>query len=204
MSKRHSSAARLWSGALLLAALLSVPRSASAEEMLAKYDFEGVPAFLPNWGAGYQGQYKPATGWKEPFVVGLDKGDPHSGDACLRIEIQAGAGTIRVHSPGITAPPEAAGTTVQVHAFVRAEGLAPDSAAVGLLEHDAQGKSIGYVGGKEKLVNLEPSQSWQEVSFEGAMNSQTKSVTFMITIQAQTAPAVLWLDDLSLEWKPGT
>lgn len=190
--------------ALSAVAGLIFAAGASAQDLVKEYTFDDVPAYLPDWGAGYKGTYKPAASFKEGFKVSLDKMNPHSGTGGLQVEIQPGTeGEIRVHSPNMPVVPGESGTPVQIRAYVRMEGAEPGTIGLGILEKSEAGKSLGYVGGKEKLVALdEASKEWQEVILQGKLNSATRSIILMLTIDPQSSPAFVWLDDVSVELLP--
>lgn len=189
---------------LVAVAGLIFAAGASAQDLVKEYTFDDVPAYLPDWGAGYKGTYKPAASFKEGFKVTLDKMNPHSGTGCLQVEIEPGTeGEIRVHSPNMPVVPGESGTPVQVRAYVRTEGTEPGTIGLGILEKSEASKTLGYVGGKEKLVPLEePTKEWQEVTLQGKLNSATRSIILMVTIDPQPSPAFLWIDDISVELLP--
>jgi hypothetical protein len=171
--------------------------AAPAPVILDEEGFEGVPAYIPDWGAGYQSVYKPATGWKEPFRVTLDKEDPHSGLACMRIAFAApGEGLIRVHSSGIAVPEALRGQRVRVEAYVRGQDLKPGSVGLGILQKDAAGKTLGYVGLEPKLAPIVAGEDWVKITAEGRLNAQAASLILMFTAEADTAPGTLWVDDI--------
>ncbi|MDP0495090.1 MAG: hypothetical protein Q7Q73_02675 [Verrucomicrobiota bacterium JB024] len=183
--------------AALTAATVNAAALAPAPIILDEDGFEGVPAYIPDWGAGYQGVYKPATGWKEPFRVTLDKEDPHSGLACMRIAFAApGEGLIRVHSSGIAVPENLRGQRVRVEAYVRGQDLKPGSVGLGVLQKDAAGKTLGYVGLEPKLAPVAAGEDWIKITAEGLLNAQAASLILMFTAEADTAPGILWVDDI--------
>ncbi|MBC2595323.1 hypothetical protein H5P28_13730 [Ruficoccus amylovorans] len=185
------------SALLLLAANVASAQMPPAPVILTEDGFEGVPAYIPDWGAGYQGVYKPATGWKEPFTVKLDREDPHSGLACMRVEFNgAGEDLIRIHSKGIPVPEALRGKNIRVEAYVRSEGIASGSIGLGILQKDAGGKTLGYLGLNEKLAPVAAGNEWQKITAQGKLNSNAASLILMLTADATTGPGQLWVDDV--------
>jgi hypothetical protein len=176
---------------------------AKAQEILKEYLFEGDLHSLANWGAGFKGDYKSALSWKVPFHVSLNA-ESHSGGGSLRIEIQPdSAGLVRVYSPGITIPPSSEGITIQMRAFIRTEGLTPGSVGLGILEKTSEGKALGYIGGKERAFTIDDNiADWQEITLQGKLHSETGNAIFMMTIDPQSSPALILLDDLVVEIFP--
>lgn len=175
-----------------------------AQEVLQEYLFEGGPNYLANWGGGYKGTYKSVLSWKEPFVASLDNMESHGSGGSLRIELPEGSdGLVRVHSPGIPIPPGNEGVEIKIRAYVRTEGIAPGSVGFGILEKTTDGKSIGFVGGKERQMVLEDNAAeWQEITVAGKLNSNTNSVIFMVGIDAQPATSFLLISNLVVEIYP--
>lgn len=203
-------------GVLLSFALLG-PAGARAETgknipvLLAKFNFEDTPAFIPNWGAGYKSTYKPATGWKAPFVVKLDADDPHSGAKSLRfdllqnqLETESAAGERLVHSPQIEIPAfaSAAPGKLVLHCSVRTRGVVEGGVGIRILERNEKHVSLGLLSNQESLVEIPETAVWREFKAEGPLRKGTRSVAFMVVMYArQQAPATVWLDDISLEYQ---
>jgi hypothetical protein len=183
---------------------LVLSQSAKAQEVLKEYLFEGGPNYLANWGAGFKGAYKAAPAFKEPFTVSLDNMESRESGGSLRVEIQQDSGgLIRVHSPGIAVPPGNEGVKIQIRAFVKTEGLAPGSVGFGILEKTTDGKPVGYIGGKERLLVLEENYAdWHEVTIEGKLNGTTTNAIFMMTIEAQPTAGSLLLSNMVVEIFP--
>lgn len=188
--------------ALVLATTGSL-RAADAPTLLAEYDFEKIPAHVPNWGAGLGSTYKPATGWKTPFKVSLDQENPHSGDNSLRFELLEPSDKEKiVHSPAIKVEPADGERKVRVRLFVRAAGFGENGAGIRILERDDTGASIRLLGGEKTLIPVPDSTDWVELDAEGVLHSRTASISFMVVAYAVEAPATLWIDDVSLEMAP--
>lgn len=181
----------------------SVPSALAAApvpELLAKYDFEKIPAWVPDWGAGHGSTYKPATGWKTPFKVSLDSENPHFGANALRIElIESSEKEKIVHGPGIKIAPGSGERKLDLMLYVRASGLAGKGAGIRVLERDEKGASIRLLGNKNSLLPIENSAEWVELHAEGVLHSRTASITFMIVAYQSEVPATIWVDDISLE-----
>ena len=189
---------------LTTASFLIWSQSAKAQEVLKEYLFEGGPNYLANWGAGFKGAYKAAPAFKEPFVVSLDNMESHESGGSLRVEIQQDSGgLIRVHSPGIPVPPGNEGVKIQVRAYIKSDGLAPGSIGFGILEKTTDGKPVGYIGGKERLLVLEENYAeWHEVVVEGKLNAATTNAIFMMTIEAQPSAGSILLSNMVVEIFP--
>lgn len=194
------------SRAALVLACISASGSLRAVDdptLLAEYDFEKIPAHVPNWGAGLGSTYKPATGWKTPFKVSLDQDNPHSGDNSLRIEILEPSDKEKiVHSPAIKIEPADGERKVRVRLFVRSTGFGEKGAGIRILERDETGASIRLLGGGKTLIPVPDSPDWVELDAEGVLHSRTASISFMVVAYTQEAPATLWIDDVSLELVP--
>lgn len=201
--------------AVILLAAPALPLAAQpapAPMLLAKFNFEEIPAHVPNWGAGDNGKYKPATGWKEPFVVKLDSADPHSGEHALRFELlqnrpegATGNGERILHSPSIQVPALAAdgASRLAVRFSVRTRGVFEGAVGVRVLERSEKQTSLGLLGDKDSLVEIPETAAWREISASGKLRSGTRTVTFMIVMYGrQQAPATVWIDDISLEFLP--
>lgn len=190
----------------------ATPAPAAAPILLAKFNFEDIPAHVPNWGAGNNGKYKPATGWKEPFVVKLDPVDPHSGASSLRFELlqnrdpgATGNGERIVHSPAIQVPALVAdgASRVAIHFAVRTRGVFEGAVGVRILERSEKQTSLGLVADKDMLIELPRSEAWVRLDAEGKLRSGTRTITFMVVMDGrQQAPATVWIDDISLEFIP--
>ena len=191
---------------LLALIVMGLPARAENPELLAKYDFEEIPAWIPNWGAGFQNSYKPATGWKSPFKVSLCPENPHSGDNALRIDLLESAdGEKLVHSPAITipAPPEGAlPRKVTIRAFVRTADLEEGGAGIRVLERGENGASLRLLETQKSLIPIPESPEWTELTAEGTLHTQTRSITFMVVVYQPIAPATVWIDDVSVEIQP--
>jgi len=195
--------------AILFSLVLATPTPASENPvLLAKYDFENLPAWVPNWGAGFQNSYKPATGWKTPFKVSLCPENPHSGDHALRIDLlELADGEKIVHSPSIQIDPPAEGSLgrkVAIRLFVRTSDLEEGQAGIRILERDEKGASIGLLQGEKSILPLSDSPEWVELNAEGVLHSATRSISFMVVLYQATAPVTVWIDDVSIELEPGT
>lgn len=179
---------------------------AAPAELLVQYDFEGIPTFIPNWGAGYSGQYKGATGWHSPFKVSLDKEDPHSGDNALRFELlEVPAGEIIVHSPAIALPELAegesrAGSKIIIHAYVRTKGVTDGEVGLRVLEKNKDGKSLGLLMNEKSIVSISESSEWTELTVEGDLRSGAHTIIFMLVANVSQSPVIVWLDDISIEF----
>lgn len=187
------------------AALLAAsPSAQAAPELLAKYNFEGVPSWVPDWGAGHGSTYKPATGWKTPFKVALETANPHAGGNALRFELLESSEKEKLlHGPAIKIAPPASDDfndrKVVVRLFVRSSGLTGKGAGIRVLERDAQGASIRLLGGKNSLLTVPDSGEWMEIEAEGVLHSRTASITFMVVAYQSEVPAAIWIDDVSVE-----
>lgn len=165
--------------------------------VIVEYNFEGIPAYIPNWGAGYKGSYRPATGWKEPFKVTLDRENPHSGLACMSILLEPQIEeVVRVHSPGIPVPEALRGKNVQVEFYTRVEGLAEGAVGFGILQKDAEGATIGYVDHNPALAAIAVGEGWAKVVANGRLNSRATTIILMFTAEAAMPGGQLWVDDI--------
>lgn len=171
--------------------------AAAANPILVEYGFEGIAAYIPNWGAGYGSTYKPATGWKEPFVVSLDREDPHSGQAAMSVRFSAGnEQTIRVHSPAIKVPEPLRGKDITVECYVKGEGIDPAKIGLGVMQKDAEGKTIGYVGNQPTLVAVTAGSDWSKISLKGRLNTRAASILLMFTAVEGQPESRLFVDDI--------
>lgn len=190
-----------------LAAVAQTPAAGPAPQLLAKYNFEGIPAYLPDWGAGLGSTYKPATGWKTPFKVSLDADNPHAGVNALRLELlEASPKEKIVHGPAIKIAPPAddrpGDRKVTIRLYARATGLAEKGAGIRVLERDEKNASIRLLANEKTLAVIPNSPTWVELNAEGVLHSRTRSITFMIVSYQEQAPATLWIDDVSVELEP--
>ena len=180
--------------------------------LLAKFTFEDTPAWVPNWGAANNGSYKPATGFKKPFVVKLDPQDPHSGENALRFELlesrapdEKGSGERLVHSPQIEVPPFTGTEPAKlvVRFAVRTRGIYEGGLGIRVLERNEQQKSLGLLGGKDSILEILDTPSWKELEVSAKLRTGTRSIAFMVVMYGhQQAPATVWIDDISLEYLP--
>ncbi|MDR1282135.1 MAG: hypothetical protein LBK99_15140 [Opitutaceae bacterium] len=186
--------------------------AAEPPQLLAKYTFENIPAYIPDWGAGHGSTYKPATGWKTPFTVKLDIIDPHSGvnAMCIRLLDTTGGEKI-VHTPSIKIPSppatDAPAETVapgklHIRLYARAEGVIENGVGIRVLERDEKGASLRLLENKKTLVPVAETATWQELAAEGTLHSRTRSVSLMLVINKEQTPATIWLDDISIEYQP--
>ncbi len=199
--------ARLLAPVAALALTAASATAADAPELLAKYNFEDIPAYVPNWGAGLGSTYKPATGWKTPFKVSLDADNPHSGANSLRIEFNESSAKEKiVHGPSIKVEPPAADRPgdrkVTVRLFARATGLAGKGAGIRVLERDEKNASIRLLANEQSLITVPNSPTWIELNAEGTLHSRTRSITFMVVTYQEEVPATIWIDDVSVELEP--
>lgn len=199
--------ARLAAPLAALVLTASVATAADAPELLAKYNFEDIPVYVPNWGAGHGSTYKPATGWKTPFRVSLDADNPHSGVNSLRIELNEASTKERiVHSPSIKVEPPAADRPgdrkVTVRLYARATGLTEKGVGIRVLERDEKNASIRLLANEKSLITVPNSPTWIELNAEGTLHSRTRSITFMLVTYQEETPATIWIDDISLELEP--
>jgi len=196
-----SSVRRVVPAALVFAALtVDSIRAADAPQLLAKYDFEDIPAYIPNWGAALGSTYKSATDWKTPFVVSLDQDNPHAGANALRLELLEPSEKEKiVHSPTITVEPSEGERHVRVRLFVRASGFSETGAGIRILERDDKGASIRLLSDKNTLIPVPDSADWVEIEAEGRLHPRTASIMFMVVGYQTETPANLWIDDVSVE-----
>ncbi len=205
-----TSALHLLSRLLLPATFaLCVAASAHAQAnpapgLLAKYNFEDIPAWVPDWGAGHGSTYKPATGWKTPFRVVLDSENPHSGDYSLRIGLNESSTKEKiVHGPAIKIAPAPADRPgdrkVRIRLHARAAGLVDNGVGVRVLERDEKNASIRLLANEKSLIIVPNSADWVELNAEGTLHSRTASITFMVVAYQSEVPATVWIDDISVE-----
>ncbi|WPJ95105.1 hypothetical protein SH580_16900 [Coraliomargarita algicola] len=173
-------------------------------ELLAKYNFEGLPSWVPGWGAGHGSTYQPATGWRTPFRVELDADDPHSGMHALRIELKEASGKEKiVHAPAIKVASPSGDSSEErkicIHLHVRTHGLVENGVGIRLLERDAENTSIRLLDNEKSLVHVPNSSEWVELNATGTLDSRTASITLMIVAYQSEVPATLWVDDISVE-----
>lgn len=199
---------RLAAPAAALALTATSALAADAPELIAKYNFEDIPVYVPNWGAGLGSTYKPATGWKTPFKVSLDADNPHSGAKALRFELLEDAlGKEKiVHGPAIKVEPPPADRPgdrkVTIRLYARAAGLTDQGAGIRLLERDEKNASLRLLANEKSLITVPNSPTWIELNAEGTLHSRTRSITFMLVTYQDTAPATIWIDDISVELEP--
>lgn len=180
--------------------------------LLAKFNFEETPAWIPNWGAANNGSYKPATGFKKPFVVKLDPADPHSGENALRFELlesrapdEKGSGERLVHSPQIEVPPFTGKEPAKlvVRFAVRTKGVYEGGLGIRVLERNDKQASLGLLGNKDSILEIPETPAWKELEFAAKLRTGTRSIAFMVVMYGhQQAPATVWIDDISLEYLP--
>lgn len=189
------------------AASTSFAQGGPLPELLAKYTFENIPTWVPEWGAGHGSTYKPATGWRTPFRVSLESENPHSGAHALRIELNESSEREKiVHGPAIKIAPAPADRPgdrkVNLLLHVRSAGLTGKGAGIRILERDEKGASIRLLGNKNSLVTIPDSAEWVDLAAEGVLHSRTASITFMVVTYQSEVPATIWIDDISLELSP--
>lgn len=193
----------LWALASLCAVAFASSTSAEENaptELLAEYNFENIPDFVPNWGAGYDHTYKPATGWKTPFTVKLDRENPHAGSNALRFQLlEEAQGEKILHTPTIEIPEDFAGRKVTVRLHLRSEGIVENGAGIRILERSGKGASIGLLSGKKTLIPVPDSADWTELVAEGVLNKGTRNISLMVVMYSEQSPATIWIDDISLE-----
>jgi len=198
---------------MLFAAAVYIAGAVEAEvpvvpRLLAKYNFENLPAWVPEWGGGHNNQYRPATGWRGPFQVSLDTGNPHSGLHSLRMTlVDAAEGEKIVHSPAVDIPAFTGESTeadvLRIRLFVRSDGLAENGAGVRVLQRDAEGRSIGLLAGRDRLIEIPRfSPEWVELNAQARLHSRTASVLFMLVVTQTDPAATVWMDDISVELLP--
>lgn len=201
----------LSAAALPLPAQNKAPAPAPVPMLLAKFNFEETPAWIPNWGAANTGSYKPATGWKKPFVVKLDPADPHSGENALRFELVENrapgdkVGERLVHSPQIEVPPFTGTTPAKlvVRFAARTRGIFEGGLGIRVLERNDKQASLGLLGSKDSILEIPETPTWKEFEIEAKLRTGTRSVAFMVVMyEHQQAPATVWIDDISLEYLP--
>lgn len=200
----------LSAAALPLPAQTKGPAPAAVPTLLAKFTFEDTPAWVPNWGAANNGSYKPATGWKKPFVVKLDPSDPHSGENALRFELvenrapdEKGSGERLVHSPQVEVPHMAPGTPgkLVLHFAIRTQGVYEGGVGIRVLERNEKQTSLGLLGSKDSILEIPETPAWKEFEIEATLRSGTRSIAFMVVMyERQQAPATVWIDDVSVEF----
>ena len=191
----------------LLAGFAAPLVAQTAPGLLAKYNFEAIPAWIPDWGSGLGSTYKPATGWKTPFKVSLDSANPHAGANALRFDLLESVEKEKiVHGPAIKIAPAPAGQSgerkVVVRLFVRSTGLTGKGVGIRVLERDDKGASLRLLGGKNTLIPVPDSADWVELNAEGTLHSRTASITFMVVAYQAEVPATVWIDDVSVELAP--
>jgi hypothetical protein len=200
-------AARLFLFPLALVVTAATPAFAQAgPELLAKYNFENIPAYVPDWGAGLGSTYKPATGWKTPFKVSLDSANPHAGAHALRFDLLESSEKEKlVHGPAIKiAAPDVGERKLLVRLFVRSSGVTGKGVGIRVLERDEKNASIRLLDNKTSLISVPDSADWVELEAEGALHSRTRSVTFMVVAYQSEVPATVWIDDVSVELVPAS
>ena len=193
--------------AVAFAALASFASAQTAPGLVAKYNFEDIPTWIPDWGAGHGSTYKPATGWKTPFKVSLDSENPHAGANALRFELLESSEKEKlVHGPAIKISPAPADRPgdrrISVRLFARASGLTGKGAGIRVLERDEKGASIRLLGNAKSLIPLANSADWTELTAEGVLHSRTASITFMVVAYQAEIPATVFIDDVSIELAP--
>ncbi|MFA6959402.1 MAG: hypothetical protein WC205_01470 [Opitutaceae bacterium] len=202
--------ARLFLFPLALVFTAAIPAFAqTGPELLAKYNFENIPAYVPDWGAGHGSTYKPATGWKTPFKVSLDSGNPHAGANALRFDLLESSEKEKlVHGPAIKIAAPADGAIGErkllVRLFVRASGVTGKGVGIRVLERDEKNASIRLLENKNSLIPVSNSADWVELQAEGVLHSRTRSVTFMVVAYQSEVPATVWIDDVSVELVPAS
>lgn len=191
----------------------AVAKPAPVPTLLAKFNFEDTPAWIPNWGAANNGAYKPATGFKTPFTVKLDPVDPHSGENALRFDLlenrapdAKGSGERLVHSPQIEVPPFT-GTgeppKLVVRFAIRTKGIYEGGLGIRVLERNDQQKSLGLLGNKDSILEVLETPTWKELEVSAKLRTGARTIAFMVVMYGhQQAPATVWIDDISLEYLP--
>jgi len=185
-----------------LALLILGAAAAHAADLLAKYDFEPGPASAPplleGWSAndGTKG-YKPAGGWKKPIAVALDPACSHSGEDALRFAVAEEAPREKtLLSPAIAVP---APGPIRIRCYARGEKLAPGSVEIRVLEKDAQGKVLRWLGEKPLFLTLQGGDAWEEAERVTPSGPQTRMLMIQFVLKNAPASATLWIDDLSVE-----
>ncbi|XHR30977.1 MAG: hypothetical protein ACFUZC_10500 [Chthoniobacteraceae bacterium] len=202
--KRLFFPSNFWKSTRLLSVLIAIlpVLSMQAAELLSEYDFESVPPFLPNWAASCDEVYKPATGWKTPFTVALDKSNPHSGSKAVQITfIKSATGSKKFLAPRVPIPQESSSKAqkVRVRFFYRLNGLPEGGANFTILEFNGKEKEPRFLENKKSLAALPPTDAWRVIQCEGMLDPGTRSILLMWVNTSDTVPATLCIDDVATE-----
>jgi lysophospholipase L1-like esterase len=170
------------------------------ERQIASWGFD-APTSLQGWKVETPTKTTAAPTWT------LDNERPHSGAGAARLQVGADAGdNNRVFSPPLRfAPADAAdelrpGRVLEISLSVRADNVTEGNAQIAMLEQDATGKVIGWVGGGRVLGLLPVKNEWQEAHFEARLSPRARSAVFFLWNTNKT-PSTLWIDDVSFKLK---
>lgn len=198
----HPSAFPRLGGVACLAAVCLCLTPLKAAELVAEYDFEAVPPYLPGWGAGFGRDYKPAAAWKAPFTVALDTANPHSGAKAVKVAyLEAAKGDKIFHSQGLSLPENTSGNSrrIRIRFFYRLTGISDGMLQFSVMEINSQTKSKRLLDRKKVLRSLAPAEEWRSVEYEGNLNADTNQVQLIWANTSGEAPGALWIDDVSID-----
>lgn len=174
----------------LSCAALAYAAAPSTAPLVANFDFES-PSATAAW---HEMPSKNAA----PSVVKLDQDNPHSGKAALIFQTPASTSGSRFIFTGISLPSDHP-QRVRVHFYARTAKLDAGDAEINLLERDKE-KVLGWCGGKQALVKIDPTADWKEYAAEVDVKPEAQVLTLMIRINHPNAGKTVWVDDLSIEF----
>jgi hypothetical protein len=165
-----------------------------ASQLVLKYDFERADG-IANWRQDLGKNSK-------PDLISLDNSGTksHSGMSALKFEIARDSDGPRHVYVGAKIPTEEdiAGRTIRVRLFARTENIPANQVTVQILERNATAV-MGWMGGKQKFLPIEPSKDWKAYEATGTLSPKTRVVTLFVMIDQPIAGQKVWIDDISLE-----
>lgn len=174
----------------------------NAAELVSEQDFESVPSFLPGWGGGYGGDYKPATAWKTPFTVALDTSNPHFGAKSVKVAyLEPAKGDKTFHSQGIALPDNSSAEPrrIRIRFFYRLAGVSSGALNFSAMELNNQTKGKQLLDDKKVLCPLPPTDEWRSVEYVGKLHADTHQIQLIWVNTSDEAPAALFIDDVSVD-----
>lgn len=187
-----------WLAGLLAAAFLGVPLGAA--ELVAEYDFESVPPFLPGWGGGYGSEYKPAAAWKTPFTAALDSSNPHSGSQSVKVTyLKPAKGDKIFHSQGIELPENRGAARIRIRFFYRLTGTSGEALHFSVMGTNRRTQGKEWQDRQRVLSSLPPADSWRPVEYEGSLNADIRQIQLIWVNPSAESTGELFLDDVSVD-----
>ena len=144
---------------------------------------------------GFEGGEPATVGWGNLWTrtpdageAGLDRDNPRSGEACLRVTYRAGDDWSFGQAERLPAEP---GDVYEISGWVRVREVT-GAVAISVIPYDAEGKVITWFWGTLKTGG---SHEWEELRRRFVVPANGAALTFRLT---GSGPGTAWFDDLSL------